>query len=461
LGGREVAAPERLKEFFKGSELQEHFSRIGKVRVAFKPQKMETPPGLRGREVKDLLNSVDERGVAKGIAKELELESILDKRAESLSGGEFQCLAIAAVASKDADIYFFDEPSSHLDVYQRLKAARVIRGLAGENRSVILVEHDLALLDYMCDQVHVVYGKPRAYGVVSSPHGVRVGINTYLDGYLRTENVRFRRESIKFEVRAPPKARVRGEFSLTYPRLLKELGGFRLEVEAGGAYAGEVIGIVGANAIGKTTFMRMLAGELRPTRGTLEFGFSISYKPQYIKAESECTVREWLHSKIGDFGPAFGPEILEPLEVAPLMDRDLPSLSGGELQRVTIAACLGHGSDFYLLDEPSAYLDVEQRLRMAKVTRRVIEKREAVAFVVDHDVLILDLISDRLLVFTGEPGKEGYARGPLEMREGMNLFLREVGVTFRRDPQTGRPRANKPGSALDRKQKESGEFFYA
>jgi ATP-binding cassette subfamily E protein 1 len=142
------------------------------------------------------------------------------------------------------------------------------------------------------------------------------------------------------------------------------------------------------------------------------------------------------------------------------MDKRPSELSGGELQRVAIAACLGRTADLYLLDEPSAYLDVEQRLSMARVIRRVIEAREAAALVVDHDVLVVDYISDRLLVFTGEPGKVGQTHGPLSMREGMNLFLRQVGVTFRRDPQTGRPRVNKPESRLDREQKERGEYFY-
>jgi ATP-binding cassette subfamily E protein 1 len=126
------------------------------------------------------------------------------------------------------------------------------------------------------------------------------------------------------------------------------------------------------------------------------------------------------------------------------MENELATLSGGELQRVAIAACLGRKAGLYLLDEPSAYLDVEQRLGMAKVIRRTMEKREAAAFVVDHDVLAVDYISDRLLVFSGEPGKRGKTHGPLDMRDGMNLFLRDVSVTFRRDPHTGRARANKP-----------------
>jgi ATP-binding cassette subfamily E protein 1 len=458
LGEEEPATPGKLGKFFKGSELQDYFSRDSNV--SYKPQKIDTIPQLMERRVGELLDSVDERGVAKKIATDLELLPILDREVKLLSGGELQGLAIAAAASRGADVYFFDEPSSHLDVYQRLNAAKVIRGVASGGKAVLLVEHDLALLDYMCDHVHVVYGEPRAYGVVSSPQGVRVGINVYLDGYMKTENVRFRREPIKFSTRPPPKAKLRAKSFFSYPELVKKLDGFELEVSGGDTYAGEVVGIVGANATGKTTFIRMLAGELEPTRGRVEFQLSISYKPQYPKADFEGTVDEWIRSQVGGSEPTLGPEVLEPLGVAPFLGRELKTLSGGELQRAAIAACLGRQTEIYLLDEPSAYLDVEQRLQMAKAIRRTIEKREAVAFVVEHDVLTLDLISDRLLVFSGEPGRKGLAEGPFDMRSGMNLFLKQLGVTFRRDPQTGRPRANKPDSVLDREQTGRGEYFY-
>ncbi len=402
----------------------------------------------------------DVAGAVKELIQSLELEDFLNRDIKLLSGGELQRLAIAAAAVREADIYYFDEPSSHLDVYQRLNAAAAIRSLASSGKAVIVVEHDLAMLDYVSDYVHVIYGKPGAYGVVSSPRGVRVGINVFLDGYLPEENVRFRREPIKFEVRPPSKSEGGVKLMLSYPKLTKSFKGFKLEVTPGGVYSGEVVGIVGPNAVGKTTFVRILAGDIGPTAGKLDSNLTISHKPQYLKADFEGTVDSWLHKQLGDFDPSFSPEILQPLDVEPLMGRDLKRLSGGELQRASIAACLGRRADLYLLDEPSAYLDVEQRLNMAKCIRRVIEKREATAFVVDHDVLSVDYISDRILVFTGKPSKEGRTHGPMKMRDGMNLFLHNVGVTFRRDPQTGRPRANKPDSALDREQRAKGEYFY-
>jgi len=460
LGRHAHASARELNEFFKGSELQAYFAKIAKIKVVYKPQAVDQLPAAVKGKVATLLKKADERGVADKLAKELNLEGVLDREIGHLSGGELQCLAIAAAAAKEADVYYFDEPSSHLDVYQRLNAARAIRGLTAVDKAVLVVEHDLAALDYMCDRVHVIYGTPGAYGVISEPRGVRVGINVYLDGYLREENVRFRREPIRFEVRPPIKYKAAGKPFLAFGHLTKRFKGFELAVQAGEVHKGEVVGIVGPNGIGKTTFVKMLAGEIKPTSGKVEVSFNISHKPQYPRVEFEGTVEAWLRSAVGELDQAIEVDVLEPLDVKPLMERELATLSGGELQRVAIAACLGRKADLYLLDEPSAYLDVEQRLGMARVIRRAMEKREAAAFVVDHDVMAVDYISDRLLVFAGEPGKAGKTHGPLGMRDGMNLFLRGVGVTFRRDPQTGRARANKPDSRLDMEQREKGEYFY-
>lgn len=460
LGGEGPSSEDDLREFFKGSELQAYFTEMGEREISYKPQTIADLSSSVEGVVRDLLEGVDERGMMDEMARSLELEGVLDRDVSALSGGELQRLGIAAAAVRDADLYYFDEPASHLDIYQRLNVARTIRGLAGEGKAVLVVEHDLAALDYMCDYVHVVYGTPNAYGVISEPRGVRVGINVYLEGYLREENVRFRSEPIRFKTKAPTEFQ-EGRIPLfEFPDLRKVFEGFELEVEGGEAYTGEVVGVVGPNATGKTTFVRMLAGELEPTSGEVESKVEVAYKPQYPKVEHDLTVDQHLSVRLDGYDRSFETEVLNPLGIDDYLESNIQDLSGGELQRVVIAECLGQPADLYLLDEPSAYLDVEQRLRMARTLERMIEGREAAAFVVDHDVLTVDYLSDRLLVFGGDPGREGLARGPLPMREGMNLFLQEVGVTFRRDSRTGRPRVNKPDSRLDKEQKGEGEYYY-
>jgi len=452
-------------KFYRGSELQLYFQKLaeGKLRIFHKPQYVDKIPRVVKGIVGELLKKVDEKGILDELKAMLELDAIWDRELKVLSGGELQRVAIAAVAARDADVYLFDEPSSYLDVYQRMKVAKVIRSLVEKDKYVIVVEHDLAVLDYISDQVCIFYGKPGVYGIVSKVHGVRVGINIYLDGYIPDENIMFRREPVKFDV-APSQIEWKSEdVLLKWDGMVKKLGNFTLTVEPGEIHIGEIIGILGPNGIGKTTFVKLIAGILEPDEGySPAIGLRISYKPQYLTPSYRGPVEELLKKAAGsNYGTSwFKTEIINQLDLAELLDRDVSELSGGELQRVAIATCLSMDADIYLIDEPCAYLDVEQRIAVARVIKRIVESKAAAAFVVEHDLIAQSLIANSLMVFLGEPGIKGSASKPIGLRKGMNIFLKDVGVTFRRDPQTGRPRVNKPGSWLDRLQKSIGEYYY-
>ena len=451
---------------FRGSELQPYFEKLsqGRLRVVHKIQAVDKIAKFVRGTVKELIGRVDERGVADELKDMLSLSKVWDRDVKFLSGGELQKLAIAAAMARDADVYLFDEPSSYLDVKERLRVAKAIRTLASGNRYIVVVEHDLAVLDYISDLVHVLYGEPGAYGIVSLPRGVRTGINAYIEGYLREENVRIRDYPIKFFVHPPPREWRPESVLLSWSRLVKRLNGFTLEVEEGEIHEGEVIGILGPNGIGKTTFIRILAGRLKPDEGEVYAlrPVKLSYKPQFIsKIDFDGTLRQFLKEAGVDLSSSFiQSELIRPLRLWPLMERRVGELSGGELQRAVIAAALGREADIYLLDEPMAYLDVEQRYAVAKVIRRLTEERGVATFVVEHDVVIQDFLATSLMVFSGEPGIKGYAHAPAGLREGMNMFLKDVGVTFRRDPHTKRPRINKEGSWLDRYQKEVLKEYY-
>jgi len=451
--------------YYRGSRLQQYFEKLsaGKLKVVHKPQYVDAIPRVVSGTVKEILSQVDERGILSDLVEELNLRRILNRNVNVLSGGELQLVAISACICRDADVYLFDEPSSYLDVRQRIKAAKAIRNLVKEDKIVVVAEHDLAILDYLSDQVCIFYGKPGVYGIVSHVHGVRDGINIYLDGFIPDENIRFRREPIRFHVKPPTPIWPIEEIMLSWNTMTKTYDGFKLNVRPGEIHKGEVIGILGPNGIGKTTFVKLIAGiELPDNAKTSPHKLKVSYKPQYISAEYEGSVKDLLKAAANtEFETSwYKVEILRSLHVESLLDRIVSDLSGGELQLVAIAACLSRRADIYLLDEPSAYLDVEERLAMARVIKRIVEAREAAAFVVEHDVVAQDFIADRLMVFTGKPGVEGIAMPPKPLREGMNLFLKEVGITFRRDPKTKRPRVNKENSKLDRYQKEIGEYYY-
>ncbi len=461
LGNKDTTWEDVFK-FYAGSELQEYLRNVAgkKAKTSQKPQYVDLIPKAFKGKVIDLLKKADERGLLDEMSEKLGLTGILDREISDLSGGELQRVAIAACIVRDASFYFFDEVTPYLDIYQRIRVAKLIKQM-GEERNVMVVEHDLAILDLLADVIHVGYGEPGGYGVITHPKGVRVGINQYLKGYLPEENIRIRPYPIEFEVKAPHGQKV-VETLIEFGNFSKTLGTFRLDVKGGELRKREVVGIVGQNGIGKSTFAKLLAGETKPDEGELKFKAKISYKPQYIKAEDiETTVRLYLRSINPQFDLSYyRSEIVIPLALDRLMDCQLNDLSGGELQRVSIAACLGRNAEIFVLDEPSAHLDVEQRTLATKVIKRFAENNDVTVCVIDHDIYMIDLLSDRLLVFDGEPGVHGEVHGPFDMREGMNKFLSSLDVTFRRDEETHRPRVNKPDSSLDREQKKVGEYYY-
>ncbi len=456
---REVGWEEILK-FYAGTELLDYLQQVAKktIKASIKPQYIDFIPKVFKGKVSDLLKQNDERGKLEYYVQELALGTVLDKDLSTLSGGELQRVALTVALSKVADFYFLDEVTPFLDIYQRMVAARLIRELAGEH-PVILVEHDIAILDMVAETVHIAYGKPAAFGIITRPKGVRIGVNQYLEGFVAEENVRIRDYPVVFETRGH-ESDVEREILMEIPEMTKTFPGFTLKVSGGQVRRGEVLGIVGANGIGKSTFAKLLAGVELPDGGKKFDTVTVSYKPQYVTADSSDTVEFLLRQVTKRFDSSYYQhEILEPLGLMQLLQSEVKNLSGGELQRVAIALCLSRDADLYILDEPSAHLDVEQRLVTTKVIKRAAEDKGAGIMVIDHDMYTVDMISERLLVFDGVPGAAGTACGPFEMKDGMNKFLSMLGITFRRD-KTGRPRINKPGSYLDREQKAAGEYYY-
>ncbi len=448
---------DKLISFFKGTESQGFFEKIknGEIQVAYKPQQVDLIPKTTKGKVIELLKKVDEKNGLNKIVAELQLKEILNNEISEISGGELQRVAIAATVLKDANLYIFDELTSYLDIKRRINISRFIKNLINENNSVLVVEHDLVILDYIADLVHLMYGKEDAYGIVSGIKPVRNGINVYLEGYIKEENVRFRDSKIKFAEKPPIKKKNIKEVITSWENVEKKLGNFSLKAQKGIIHKNEIIGILGENGTGKTTFVRMLASALKQDKGEISHKVKVSYKPQYLES-SDLLVVDALKEAFRKYEN----QIINPLNILQLSLKKLNELSGGELQKVAIAYCLQQDADLYLFDEPSAYLDSEQRLILSKVIRDFVEHEGASALIVDHDLLFIDYISDKLIVFEGKPAISGEVTGPFDMEDGMNKFLKELNITLRRDPTTNRPRVNKLDSRLDREQKESGKYYY-
>jgi ATP-binding cassette, sub-family E, member 1 len=455
---------DEIVDRFQGTELKSHFEKIlnGTIRVSIKPQMVSTIPKVFKGTTKQLLDKYDERKEYDRVISQLGLHNSLDKNLSELSGGELQRTAVAVAAVKDADYYFFDEPSSYNDVYQRLAIARVIHELARKGRSVMVVEHDIGLLDYLSDYIHILYGEPGAYGIVSTLQGTKIGINSFLEGFLPSENIRFRDKSYTFDIQGSSEGQIPNNLIAEYSDLKKSFLSFSVAVSAGRIREREIVGVVGANALGKTTFMKMLAGVEKPDEGHIKLGATVSFKPQYLNNDYDSSVISLLMTAYQNIieGSHIEEQIIFPLGIKRLYEKSVRNLSGGELQKVAIAACLVREADIYALDEPSAFLDIEDRIALAKFLHRFVRGRGKTAIVIDHDMQLVDLLADSLIFFHGEPGLRGLAGQSMKKEEGMNKFLATLSVTYRRDETTGRPRLNKEGGRLDRLQKEAGQFYY-
>lgn len=457
---------------FRGSPLQSHLEGVvhSGTAVWTKPQYVDVLPRVFQRRptrtVRGLLEARNERGVLHPAVRAMDLEHLLDRDVTVLSGGELQRFAVACTLCRNAGMYVFDEPSSFLDIRQRVHTARAIRGLVEEGSRVfcegarvVVVEHDLAMLDVVADTVCCLYGEAGAYGIVSGVYGVGEGLNAYLAGYLPAENVRFREAPLRFQ--RPPAsggpAPAPGADAVTYPDCRLSRGtSFHLCVKGAALRRGEVVAVLGQNGTGKTTFLQWLGGRLAADDGTSRLcppHVRVVHKPQSLTVRdthASRTVRTALAPlpRAMAYGTALG--------LAPLLDHTVGTLSGGELQRLSLAVNLAKEAGVYLVDEPSAHLDSEQRIAVARLMQRHAEETGSTVVLVEHDLMLATAIASRVIVFQGDPGRGATASAPGPVREGMNAFMAQLGITVRCDPVSGRPRVNKPGSDKDTAQRRRG-----
>lgn len=445
-----------LLEFKKTPLLHRYFKDLydRKLRVAVKHQRLDTLKGTVSDILKDASNELIDK---------LTLNHLLNSTFNTLSGGEQQRVSCCLTASQKADVYIFDEPTNYLDVKQRLVVSDVIRSLASPNIYVVVVDHDISVLDYVSDVISIVYGQPGAYGVVSMPYGTGDAINMYFDGYIPGENMRFRPESFTYKKKL--ELGLDEDALVTVARNLHYEGGtvsngdnFTLEIQ-GGTYPSlsSVTLIMGENGCGKTTLLKKLAAD---------FGSSVSFKPQYPTLTNSGSVDMFLgrHCRRDS---SFISDVIKPLGINMFKDKLVSELSGGEEQRLAIVYCLSKDTDIYVLDEPSASLDIEQRVNLVKVIRRFIAHNKKIAFVVEHDIsVVISLAQDlnsQVIVIEKQPSHEDVrisrAYPPYDIDTGMNRFLSILDVTFRKSERYNRHRINKRGSQRDIEQKGKKLFF--
>jgi len=447
----EEATKQEIKKFFQGSELMKYFETLKGKKIAYKPQNLSSL--AVDLKVSELLEKLGDKKKISELTKKLVIENILNNKLNKISGGELQKVAIIAASIKEADIYFFDEPLAFLDIAERLRVSDFLKELS-KGRTLIVVEHDLLILDYLTEYTNIFFGQQGCFGLVSGIKSTKYGINSYLDGFLKEENIRIRDKPLNFNF-TKNKA-TSGRVLAEWPEFEKDFENFSLKVNKGEIRENHVIGILGKNGTGKTTFVKCLAGledvKINKKNLKMDLDLEISYKPQYLFTDSTETIAEIMRKE------KVNKKISSTFNLESIYQKTVKTLSGGELQRFSIARCLAKEADIYLIDEPSAYLDVEERISVAKAIKELMNEKQKTAFVVDHDLLLVSYLADSVIVFSGESGKHGETSELLDFEEGISLLLKQLDITLRKDKDSGRPKINDRGSVLDREQKAKGEY---
>ncbi|MBD3354228.1 MAG: ribosome biogenesis/translation initiation ATPase RLI [Candidatus Lokiarchaeota archaeon] len=462
-----------IAQKFRDNNVRDHFLEVkkGMRSISYKKQVLDILyEKYKNQTVEQILEGNTNANVdfKKRVYDALDIYSIRDRILKQCSGGELQRFAISLKLLQNADVFLIDEPVTFLDIKKRIRLAELLGVRASginqkDPKCVLVVDHDLAILDYMSDVIHLFYGEPHQFGTITGVQPVRAGINSYLNGYLRSENLQFRETKIKFRKTISGRTWSNAQILAEWGYMEKQFDEFKLQINPGLLYQNEILGVVGENGLGKTTFFKILVGSLTPDKGSVDLTeeFAISYKPQYITGNYNGTVEqlitEYSQKYVQDENLLL--RLYTPLGVDKLFDTQVSELSGGQLQRTFIATCLSKDANLYLIDEPSAYLDVEERLQIAEIIRSHAKSTNASAICIEHDMQITDALADRMLIFLGKPSENGYTEGPLTKRDGMNTFLKSLDITFRRDDDTGRARINKKGSHLDQIQRANEEYY--
>ncbi|MCZ6909715.1 MAG: ribosome biogenesis/translation initiation ATPase RLI [Rickettsia endosymbiont of Ixodes persulcatus] len=465
-------------DIIKGTELQKYFKKLynGELRIKTKPQNVESIQkslSKTNRNVKELIdkNYDSDNEFHRQVVQDLEIDKLYSSNVSTLSGGEMQRLVCAIIMLQKADVYIFDEFTNFLDIEQRLKVANLIQKLSDPDKYIFIVEHDMSILDYASDVVSIIYGQAAAYGVVSLPHATPDAINMYFSGYITSENVKFRTESFSFKenLTVQYEEAINTGLNLEYDDNDINFDNFKLTIQSGKIPScSSIILLLGKNGTGKTTYLNHLANTL---------GFTVSYKKQYIdfdETDDVNTVQAFLYKNIKEamVSPLFMSDVIKTLNIPAIYDRHINELSGGERQKVAIALCLGDlSADVYLIDEPSASLDVEQRVIITRVIKRFLLHNKKIGFIVEHDIMMaLSLgleLNSQIIVFshTGQSNmantiRESIAKSPQPFHLGINTFLKEIGITFRSDFKYKRPRINKLNSQKDKEQKALNKYYF-
>ena len=322
------------------------------------------------------------------VAEQLRLESLLDRSIFSLSGGEKQKIACGSAAAIDPDIYVLDEPSSNLDMTSIQELKRHLRLLQKQGKTILIAEHRLYYLMDLADRiVYLEQGRiekiltPEEFRRLPKEARERIGLRAADLAEVRPPQVHPPASSPVLELR---------DVTLRYK---KRTILHRISLAA---TKGEVIGVVGHNGAGKTTFSRALCGLHKDCEGQFLWDGQAMERKNRLKRSYMVMqdVNYELFAESVEAECSFGirnPDLtlaastLEELGLAPYRERHPNTLSGGQKQRVAVAVSMICGKDLLVFDEPTSGLDFDSMTQVAGLIRRLSELGKVI-FIVTHDL---------------------------------------------------------------------------
>lgn len=337
----------------------------------------------------------------------LHMESLQDCSLFALSSGERQKLAVASIYAMDTPVLVLDEPSANLDLETMEILREILLDLKREGKTMIISEHRLSYLRGVADRyVYIQNGEikqiwsPEQVEQLSEAKRKRMGLRSFQKISMHDISKAVTKEKSTRTVEGRGLA-----IHLDKTEIFHDLN-FRFDWSS----TGKVVGIVGSNGSGKTTFAKILCGLLKPSAGTFLFdGKTVSARERnkqtyFVMQDTDYqlfteSVRHELElAERKNHRNCDMDTILEQLRLSQAAERHPLSLSGGQKQRVTIAAAFVSGSDILVFDEPTSGLDGKNMQRL-KETIQELKKQGKLIFVITHDMEFLDGIYDEIMQF--------------------------------------------------------------
>jgi len=386
---------------------------------------------------------------AEEVATKLRVRHLQDQPLSKLSGGERKRVALAAALVQEPDVLLLDEPTNHLD----LAAIRWLSDLVTEDKklTILVVTHDRSFLEEVCNSI-LELDRGQLYSYEGNYQNYLEGKEARLaleDAAVQSARVKFRTE-LDWMRRQPQarqtkaKARIEAFYKLekaTKPRNLdpnlmlsatdqQRVGGNILKLKNVSLQfgdrimlndfsydfnKGDKIGIVGANGVGKSTFIKVISGQQPIDSGEIELGETIVigvYDQMGLVVEKDQTVLEFVMDKVNARegatvleGPDEARNLLKQFEFQRERWNDrISMLSGGERRRLQLLAVLTKRPNFLIMDEPSNDVD----LNTLAALENYLDEFKGVLVVVSHDRFFTDKVTKHLFVFEGNGEVKDY-----------------------------------------------------